>query len=144
MSAAEFSAALRRALAHREALPVRSVEVPEWGSESGPLVVYWRPWSAWEKRQVYGASGLRDEYQIACRIVERKALDSQGRRLFRDGEGQMLERGAHDAVVSFLARVIINDRDADEAREGGGENDAPERAADMIGTNAAVEAAAKN
>jgi hypothetical protein len=146
MSADSFSPALERILAHKAALPMRRVEVPEWGGADGPMRVYWTPWTAWEKRQVYGGAGARDDFQIECRILERKALGADGKRLFRDGDAMKLERGAHESVVAFVARVIANDRDADaDSGDGDGdEGDAPERAAALMGTVPAVEAAAKN
>ena len=141
MTKRPISAALERALAHHNELPVRSVEIPEWGRDGEPFVVYWRPWTAYEKRRIYGAVGMRDEYDIACRVIEQKALDAEGKRLFQEGEGKDLVRGAHDKVVAFLAQVIVNDRDADGDAEDGPSDD---RSAALMGSEEAVKAAAKN
>lgn len=112
-----MSEGLDRALAHYGDLPRRCIEVAEWGGEEGPLVIYWKPWTTWEKRELYKA-GRGDEHKMACRVVVRKSLNAEGKRLFEDADANHLERGAHDAVVAYVAARIIADLDADAAVDG--------------------------
>ena len=48
--------AIDRAVAHFSAQEVRTIEVPEWGDDDGPLLIYVEPFTLREQGRLHNAS----------------------------------------------------------------------------------------
>lgn len=95
---------IERVVAHYDAPGVQSVEVPEWGEEGKPQVIYWRPITLQEKQRL--ATVGMDEGMVV-RLVDAlilKALDAEGNKLFTLEDKAKLLRKADPEVV---ARVVM-------------------------------------
>lgn len=110
-----------RIAGHFGGADVHRIEVPEWGEAGEPLVVCYRRANL---RDIAEASRLADGDQFIAnaRLVAAKALDTDGKPLFRMVDATFLCEEADPAVVSRLAGAITSG----------------------VPTTAAVEAAEKN
>jgi hypothetical protein len=111
-SGLNLSPAMRRAMAHFDALQSRSIEVPEWGSDDEPFVIFWKPWTAAEKRKVF-PEGRADTRESMVDILFHKALDDKGERMFKMQDRHFLLTHAHDTVVGYVAASILLDLNPD-------------------------------
>ena len=92
-----------RAKSHFSDFGIQSLEVPEWGEEDRPLVVYWKPMTIAEKQTLHTV-GERDGYVarlVDCLIM--KALDSDGKKLFTLENKHSLR---HSVDPDVIARIV--------------------------------------
>lgn len=96
-------AAIDRAKAHFTDLGVQQQEVPEWGEEGKPLVVYWRPMTLAQKQKIQQI-GERDGWvaRLADALIM-LATDDQGKPLFTIEHKHALR---HNVDPDVLARVV--------------------------------------
>lgn len=95
---------IERISAHYSAPGVQSIEVPEWGEDDKPMVIYWNPITLQEKQRL--ATVGMDEGMVV-RLVDAlilKALDAEGKKLFTIEDKATLLRKADPEVV---ARVVV-------------------------------------
>lgn len=105
-----MASVLDRAKAHYESLPVRSLDVPEWGEGEGkPLKVTWKPLTVRDREKIYAyadgqapTGGL-----VSARAVIIKACDEQGKRLFDGMADHDLRHSVDGDVVARIASAIL-------------------------------------
>lgn len=92
---------------HFSGLSQRKIEVPEWGDESGPLVIYAR------RKNVERAAAIASAPSTAESMVEaliHLAADKDGKALFdRKDRLDLLKEAASDVVVrvaNFLTETV--------------------------------------
>lgn len=92
-----------RMKAHFTDIGVRSIEVPEWGEDGKPLVIYFAPMTLADKQKLM-TIGERDGYvaRLADALIM-KAMDAEGKKLFTVGDKQALR---HQVDPDVLARVV--------------------------------------
>jgi hypothetical protein len=98
---------IERVAAHFDAPGVQSVEVPEWGEEGKPLVIYWKPITLQEKQRL-ATVGM--EQGMVVRLVEAliiKALDAEGNKLFDLADKATLLRRADPEVVARIVTQMM-------------------------------------
>lgn len=80
--------------------------VPEWGDESGPMVVYWTPLTLDEQAAIYratkksGLSGLAKALVLKCE-------DQDGNKIFSPEDYLTLRKQADGKVVADIANAIL-------------------------------------
>jgi hypothetical protein len=82
----------------------RHIEVPEWGDESGPLIIYFKAMTLAEKQKLQ-TIGERDGFvaRLADALIM-KALDAQGNPIFTIEDKFALR---HSVDPDVLARVVV-------------------------------------
>jgi hypothetical protein len=92
------------------------LEVPEWGEPGKPLVIYFTRATL---RQISEASQLSngDPFVMNARLVCRKAVDADGKPLFKMAEAQFLLDNADPAVVARIANAISGGVSAEQAEK---------------------------
>jgi hypothetical protein len=97
-------ALLDRAIAHYEALPQQSVDVPEWAPTPGQeFKVFFRVPTAKTMDAANTGSGM----EVSARLVALCALDEKGDRLFSTLDYKELMIKAHPAVIGRIANAIM-------------------------------------
>ena len=61
--------AIDRAVAHFNAIEIRSLSVEEWGDESGPLVIYAKPLTLNESQKLYRLSKNNELELLAYALI---------------------------------------------------------------------------
>lgn len=104
----EGEAILQRILAHRRGLPIREIEVPEWGASADePLVIYLHALSVDDARALQEASG-GNHWTGYVEAIVRFARDEDGRRYFKRTQIQKLARGGSRDVVERVGSFLIS------------------------------------
>ncbi len=95
---------------------LHQVEVPEWGEDGKPLVVYYRRATL---RQISDAAKLAngDQFLINARLVAAKALDVNGKPLFRQIDAAFLMDSADPTVIGRIANAMSGSVSGDEAEK---------------------------
>jgi hypothetical protein len=95
--------AIDRAKAHFTDLGVQRQEVPEWGEEGKPLVVYWRPMNLAQKQKIQHI-GEREGWiaRLADALIM-LATDADGKKLYTIEDKHALR---HNVDPDVLARVV--------------------------------------
>lgn len=83
---------LRDAILSNKDLPVKSVEVPEWGGE-----VFVRTLTALELEEFTDAAS-KDGKQVRARFAATALSDEAGKRLFTDDDVEALSNKSHSAL----------------------------------------------
>ena len=90
--------AIERAKAHFTDFGVQSVEVPEWGEDGQPMVIYWKPINLAEKLRLQAS----DDRLADCLIL--KALDAEGKKMFTIEDKYTMR---HSVDPDVIARVVV-------------------------------------
>jgi len=97
---------LDRAKQHANAKQGRRIKVPEWGDETGPLVIHYKMLTLEELAVVEEHGGSQFSLQ-APYIVAMKAEDAQGNKLFKMTDHLELRESAAPEVVKAIAMAIL-------------------------------------
>ena len=93
--------------AHFHSLGSRRIEVPEWGDESGPLVIYATPHTVAELEDIRRES-RDDSLKFLARTLVVKSRDAEGEKIFNRGHMRLLTRSAVATVVERVANQILD------------------------------------
>jgi len=88
---------------HFDRQGVRTVEVPEWGNEQGPLVIHTHPLNMAEKQKIAQAGERDGRLMSLVHALILKARDSKGEPIFTVADKKMLAERADPEVI---ARVV--------------------------------------
>ena len=105
-----MNAILERAAAHYAAQEKTRVEVPEWGIDGAPLVIFHTGLTVAERRKIFRAdsSGRAPDGPTSCvRAVILKACDESGKRLFSEMDEHDLTHKVDSDVVGRIAASIL-------------------------------------
>jgi hypothetical protein len=101
-------AAIDQVVAHfKDKCELKSFEVPEWGSNGGPLVIYVEPFSLKQQQDVRQTNTKKGEAEGVAYLIGLKALDQSRKRIFW-GESMKLLNQADPEVVSRVGLIIWN------------------------------------
>lgn len=99
--------AIEAAQAHFEQLGRQHIEVPEWGTDGHPLIVYWSPMTIADRRRIFKPDRPIDE-RLAIDVVILKAEDDRGGKLFDVIADEPLLMGKVEAnVLRRVATAIL-------------------------------------
>lgn len=99
--------AITAAVAHFDALPRKRVEVPEWGPEGQPFVVYATAMTVGEREEIRQI-GNTGSPEMLVDVLIRKAVDENGERLFMPKDRHDLTHRVDSRVVSRIALEILD------------------------------------
>ena len=99
---------LDRAKSHFENIGVQSIEVPEWKDEAGkPTVIFWNPINLFEKNKLFKKSDNMSDVSILADIVVMKALDKDGKKIFKLDDKMELMTKVDSDVLSRIATSMV-------------------------------------
>ena len=99
---------LDRAKTHFENIGVQSIEVPEWKDEDGkPTVIFWNPINLFEKNKLFKKSDNMSDVSILADIVVMKALDKDGKKIFKLDDKMELMTKVDSDVLSRIATSMV-------------------------------------
>jgi len=93
---------LENMVGHFEDQAIAEVEVPEWGTEEEPLVIYFKPFTLAEQKRLYSMA-KDDNMEMLAYTLILKALNKEGEKLFGMGDKMTLMNQVDPYV---LARVV--------------------------------------
>ena len=83
------------------------------------LSVYWHPLTIAERESIQKKTNSEDANDFALALMIQKALDSEGKRLFSDGEKAALRREVEAAVLQEIQLAMLEsgtDKEVEEAK----------------------------
>lgn len=96
---------------------IRVIEVPEWGDDSGPAKIYFKPiMNMYEKSVLFNSYNQDRIAYLVDEIIER-SLDVDGKKLFHEADKTDLMYGVSESVVTRIAAEMGSLRSADEEVE---------------------------
>lgn len=87
---------------------VREIEVPEWGDESGPLVIHVRPTNMAQRSKLFKLA-KEDELATAAETLVLRARDKDGAPLFSPKDAETLMTSCDPDVLVRVAMAINTD-----------------------------------
>ena len=106
------------AKSHFESLGVQSVEIPEWKDEHGnPTVIYWNPINLFEKNVLFKKSDSLSDVCILADILVMKALDKDGKKIFKPEDKLALMYKVDSDVLSRVASTMVQAINPDEVKK---------------------------
>lgn len=96
---------LDTAKVHFNAQEMRRIEVPEWGEEDAPLVIFAKPFTLAEKQKLY-KHAKNNELEVLVYTLILKALDSEGNKLFGLDDKHVLMHQVDPEVLTRVATEI--------------------------------------
>lgn len=99
-------AAIDQITAHFNRQEMRRIEVPEWGEEGQPLVIFSRPMTLEEKQKLLNVGERDGRLMMLVETLIMKALDANGGRLFQIDAKKSLKSNADPDVLARVALEI--------------------------------------
>lgn len=92
---------------HFENQGIKTIEVAEWGEEGKPLVIYCKPFTLAEKRNLF--KGARnDDLAVLVDAIVLKARDGEGNKIFKIDDKKVLLNNADPDVIARVATEMLN------------------------------------
>ena len=98
--------AIDRAVAHFTAQEVRTIEVPEWGDEDGPLTIYVEPFTLREQGRLHKASDGGDASVLADVLIM-KCMDADGKKCVNLDGPRIFRQCSKSGYKRTLARCSL-------------------------------------
>ena len=106
------------AKSHFENLGVQSIEVPEWKDEHGnSTIIYWNPINLFEKNILFKKSDNLSDVSILADILVMKALDKDGKKLFKPEDKVALMYKVDSDVLSRISTAMVSAITPDEVKK---------------------------
>lgn len=99
--------AIDKAKAHYQAKPIRKIEVPEWGDENGPLIIYAHPFTLRDQGKLAQYSNVSNSSESLADLLIMKATDEKGDSLFTIEDKHMLRTQVDASIVARIASEIM-------------------------------------
>jgi hypothetical protein len=105
-----------RVKAHFESQGVKKIEVSEWGEEGKPLTIYSQPMTLAETRNLFKGA-KNDDLGVMVDVIVLKAKDSDGNKIFKLDDKQVLLNNADPTVIAKVSREILSGVSFEEAEK---------------------------
>ena len=105
-----------RVKAQFESLGIKKIEVAEWGEEGKPLTIYSSPITLSEKRSLFKGA-KNDDIGGLVDVIVLKAKDSEGNKIFKLDDKQVLLNNADTNVIGRVASEILSAVSYEEAEK---------------------------
>jgi len=100
--------AIDRAKAHFKSLQVKTIEVPEWGDENGPLIVYVEPFTLKDKSKLQAVNRLgNSEADTLVELLVMKCLDKDGGKIFTIEDKPVLRNMVDASILERVSTEIM-------------------------------------
>lgn len=101
------SSAIRRATEHFKAKPLQRIEVPEWGDEDGPLVVYSSPFTLKDQGRLQYLTEKQSHADTLAELLIMKLVDESGDKVFTVEDKSALRDDVDANIVARIANAIM-------------------------------------
>ena len=107
------SSVIQRATEHYKSKPLKRIEIPEWGDDEGPLVVYSSPFTLKDQSRIRYIAEKQSEVDVLAEVLIMKLMDESGEKIFTIEDKNDLRNNVDAAIVSRIATAIMS---VDEAQ----------------------------
>ena len=105
------------AKSHFDNIGVQSMEVSEWKDENGkPVTLYWNPITLLEKNRLLKKSDTLNDIAILADVLVMKALDKDGKKVFKLEDKQTLMENADPNILQRIAQKMVLVPSIDDSR----------------------------
>ena len=106
------------AKSHFDNIGVQSMEVFEWKDENGkPVTLYWNPITLLEKNRLLKKSDTLNDIAILADVIVMKALDKDGKKVFKLEDKQTLMNSADPNILQHIAQKMVEVPSIDELKK---------------------------
>lgn len=99
---------IERAKAHFKSLTTKVIEVPEWGDENGPLLIYVEPFTLKDKAKLQAVSrSSGSDVDALVELIVLKALDSAGDKMFKIDDKHALRNSVDANIIERISSEIM-------------------------------------
>lgn len=106
------------AKSHFENIGVQSMEVPEWkDGDDKPVTLYWNPITLLEKDRLLKKSQSLNDVAILADVLIMKALDKDGKKVFKLSDKETLMHKADPDVLTRIASKMVQAPSVDELKK---------------------------
>jgi hypothetical protein len=106
------------AKSHFDNIGVQSMEVAEWKDENGkPVILYWNPITLLEKNRLLKKSDTLNDIAILADVLVMKALDKDGKKVFKLEDKQTLMNSADPNILQRIAQKMVEVPSIDELKK---------------------------
>ena len=106
------------AKSHFDNIGVQSMEVAEWKDENGkPVTLYWNPITLLEKNRLLKKSDTLNDIAILADVLVMKALDKDGKKVFKLEDKQTLMNSADPNILQRIAQKMVEVPSIDELKK---------------------------
>lgn len=96
-----------RATDHYKSKPLKRIEIPEWGDDEGPLVLYAEPFTLRDQAKISTVTKNQPESEVLAELLIMKLIDEQGNKVFTVEDKTTLRTSVDAQVVARLATEIM-------------------------------------
>jgi hypothetical protein len=94
------------------------MEVSEWKDENGkPVILYWNPITLLEKNRLLKKSDTLNDIAILADVLVMKALDKDGKKVFKLEDKQTLMNSADPNILQRIAQKMVEVPSIDELKK---------------------------
>ena len=101
---------------HFESKGINKFEVAEWGEEGKPLVIYSKPFTLAEKRNLFKGA-KNDDLSVLVDAIVLKAKDAEGNKIFKLDDKKVLLNNADPDVIARVATDMLNSLSYEDAEK---------------------------
>jgi hypothetical protein len=101
---------------HFESKGINKFEVAEWGEEGKPLVIYSKPFTLAEKRNLFKGA-KNDDLSVLVDAIVLKARDAEGNKIFKLDDKKVLLNNADPDVIARVATDMLNSLSYEDAEK---------------------------
>ena len=106
------------AKSHFDNIGVQSMEVFEWKDENGkPVTLYWNPITLLEKNRLLKKSDTLNDIAILADVLVMKALDKDGKKVFKLEDKQTLMNSADPNILQRIAQKMVEVPSIDDLKK---------------------------
>ena len=106
------------AKSHFDNIGVQSMEVFEWKDANGkPVTLYWNPITLLEKNRLLKKSDTLNDIAILADVLVMKALDKDGKKVFKLEDKQTLMNSADPNILQRIAQKMVEVPSIDELKK---------------------------
>jgi hypothetical protein len=98
---------IERATAHFKSKSVKTIEVPEWGDEGEPLIIYVEPFTLKDQGRLQNATKGSSESEALAELLVLKCLDSEGQKMFTIEDKHALRSKVDADIIARIASQIM-------------------------------------
>ena len=106
------------AKSHFDNIGVQSMEVSEWKDENAkPVILYWNPITLLEKNRLLKKSDTLNDIAILADVLVMKALDKDGKKVFKLEDKQTLMNSADPNILQRIAQKMVEVPSIDDLKK---------------------------
>lgn len=107
---------LDNAKQHFSEKEVKHIEVPEWGDENGPLIIYAEPLTLQDKQKIYKKAKEGELISLAYVLIW-FAKDKDGEKLFTIEDKRTLLNAVDPNVLARAANIVLEAPSVDDIKK---------------------------